>query len=301
MAATTTPSKLQSDHPTAKILRRCWARLNELNEHWMHVIVGREGSGKSLTAIRLGNLMDESFSADQVFFRPAELLRQLRDEEYQRGDVYVLDEAGVGLGRRTWQESGQKQLNQALQLIRSHNVGLVFTLPRLSELDSQAQGRLHSYYEIKDKQPDEWVAGPWHWMDPDRADITGEVYRKKPRVNGGKISTVRLQPPTDEDLVAAYEERKGEFQQSFYDEAIETLDPEAGDTEPEDGRKTDPKGIAEEIEDEGAIDQFISEYNNGSTTVLDADLIALEYDVGQPTAKKVKKILTRDMDLEGVL
>jgi len=297
--ATTTPSKLQSDHPTAQILRRCWSRLNELNEHWMHCIVGREGSGKSLTAIRLGNMIDDSFTADQVFFRPAELLRTLRDEEYQRGDVYVLDEAGVGLGRRTWQESGQKRLNQALQLIRNHNVGLIFTLPRLSELDSQAQGRLHSYHEIKSKEPDEWVAGPWHWMDPDRADITGEVYRKKPRVDGSQVLTVRLRPPTDDRLVENYEERKSEFQQEFYDEAIDALSESSGGEEDE--RKTDPHGIAEEIESEGEIDQFLAEYNNGSQTVLDADLIALEYDVGQPTAEKTKKVLKRKMDLEGVI
>jgi hypothetical protein len=297
--ATKTPSKLQSDHPTAQILRRCWSRLNELNEHWMHCIVGREGSGKSLTAIRLGNLMDESFTAGQVFFHPAELLRRLRDEEYQQGDVYVLDEAGVGLGRRTWQESGQKRLNQALQLIRNHNVGLIFTLPRLSELDSQAQGRLHSYHEIKTKEPDEWVAGPWHWMDPDRADITGKVYRKKPRVDGAQVLTVRLQPPTDDELVANYEARKGEFQQEFYDEAIEALGDGDGDEE-EDSLDSAPE-IAADIRDDGGAEQYIREYNNGAQVVLDKDAIAVDYSVGDRVAKKVKKALLPDVDREGVI
>jgi hypothetical protein len=299
MAATTIPKKLQSEHPTAKILRRCWARLNERNEHWMHCIVGREGSGKSLTAIRLGNLIDASFTADQVYFRPAELLRQLRDGEYQQGDVYVLDEAGVGLGRRTWQESGQKRLNQALQLIRNHNVGLIFTLPRLSELDSQAQGRLHSYHEIKSKEPDEWVAGPWHWMDPDRADITGEVYRKKPRVDGYRILSVRLQPPEDEELVAAYEDRKSEFQAEFYDEAIDALtDGESGE---ESDEPTSPQEIAQDIRDNGGPEQFIREYNNGAQAVLDKEAIAVEYGVGDRKAKKVKTILIDEVDVEGVM
>ena len=46
------------------------------------------------TAIKLGSLLDEQFSADQVLFDAEELLELLRDEEYREGGVYVLDEGG---------------------------------------------------------------------------------------------------------------------------------------------------------------------------------------------------------------
>jgi hypothetical protein len=298
--ATQLPSNLQQDHPTiSAILRPVWRRLNTRNEHWVHTIVGREGIGKSLTALRLGLEIDQSFGADQVYFRPADLLRDLRDGEYQQGDVYILDEAGVGLGRRTWQDSGQKRLNQALQLIRNHNIGLIFTLPRLSELDSQAQGRLHSYYEIRHKHAEEYVSGAWRWMDPDRVDITGDVFRKPPTYEGAKLRQVKFGPPEAPDVVDAYEARKAKFQAEFYDEAIAALEGEEGDGGDDDA--TDPHEIAERIRENGGPDTYIREINGGTQQVLDADEIALEYGVGDRKAKKVKKLLLDDIDREGLL
>lgn len=293
------PSHLQQDHATvAAILRPIYERLNHRDEHWVHVIVGREGSGKSHTALKLGEQIDPGFSVGDVYFQPAELLRDLRDGEYSQGDVYILDEAGVGLGKRTWQEAGQKRLNQSLQLIRNHNIGLIFTLPRLSELDSQAQGRLHSYLEIRHKEPGQYVGGPWRWLDPDRVDITGEVYRKTPSHDGTDLKRVKFSPPEDDDLVERYEERKTEFQESFYDETIDTLEGN-GEDETADTPDT-PHDIAAAIRSDGGVEQYIKEINGGAQAYIDTDEISLDYHVGDPKAKKVKKLLMRDLDRDGL-
>lgn len=289
----TPPESIQGDHAAKQILRRVWRRLNVKNEHWMHVIVGREGSGKSLTAIKIARLIDPTFTADRVLFDPAELLRRLRDGEYEEGQMFVFDESGVGLGNRTWAEKGQVKLNQALQLIRSHNIGLIFTLPRLGELDTQAQGRLHSYYEIGSKEPGEYVTGRWRWLDPDRVDITGKIYRKVPRYDGMKVAEVRITPPDDGALVESYETRKEQFQREFYDEALGELEEDTDDS-------PDPHEIAEQVLSDG-VEEYIAEINNGTQQVLDRDLIAADYDCGEAGAKRAKKILQRRLDREGLL
>lgn len=285
------PELLQHPYekPAERVLRQVWNRLNQKNEHFVMAIVGREGSGKSHTAIKIASLIDEQFDHEQVFFRAESFLKLLRDEEFHPGGVYVIDEAGVSFGRRTWQDRAQVQANQALQLIRSHNVGLIFTLPRIGELDTQTEGRLQAFYEIQNKRPGEYVDGKWFWVDPDRTGTTGKIYRKYPRTNSGdRVTSIKFSPP-DPDHVEPYEDRKRSFQSEMYDDAIEALSDDEGD---EDEMTTDE--IAGEILDDP--DQFIKTINNGAQTVLDRNRIEREYDIGARRSKRVKSQVIDELD-----
>jgi len=135
------PDPLQRDSAEAKMLRqKIWNRLWVENEHFMAVIVGREGKGKSYTGIKFAEVADPSFTADRVMFDPAAFLKKLqtwKENDETRGKIVVIDEAGVGVGVRSWYDKDQILLNQVLQIIRSENMGVIFTLPRLEELDSQ--------------------------------------------------------------------------------------------------------------------------------------------------------------------
>jgi hypothetical protein len=304
MATTHNPPEHIAEPPneTMALVADKWRRLNVRNEHWMAVVVGREGSGKSYTAIKLGELIDESFSADKVFFHPANVLEKLRDEDYSSGDVWVLDEAGAGIGRRSWQDSGQKKLNQALQLIRSHNVGFVFTLPRLSELDSQTQGRLQTAIEIVNKNEDRgYVQGPWFDANVERMDMgthSTSIWWTKPKISGREVGAVSFSPPS-ENTVEAYEKTKTEFQQEFYDEAIAELRGEDISGDGDDGEPTADE-IAEEIINDG-VDQYVYSINNGAQQVLDKDRIGAEYELGRHKAKRVKKIVKKRAGMEDVV
>jgi len=269
----------------------------------MCVIVGEEGKCKSYTAIKIGELIDPDFSEENVFFHPADLLEKLKDEEYSAGDVWVLDEAGVGMGNRTWQDSGQKKLNQALQLVRSHNVGFIFTLPRLEELDKQATGRLQNAVEIVKKKDGEYVQGPWYKSNVDRMGMSrrsDSVWWSKPVIQGKQVGAVSFSPPSEE-IVEPYEEVKEEFQEEFYDETIAELRGEDPDADDEAEQKpTAPAEIAQEIIAEGPR-EYVREINNGTQVIVDADLIAIDYDIGSRKAKKVKKAVKREVDVEGIL
>lgn len=271
-----------------------WDRVNRQNEHFMGVIVGREGSGKSYTAMKIANNIDPSFTADRVIFDVKELLEVLRDGDHEPGNFYVLDEAGVSLGRRTWQDRAQILANQALQLIRSHNLGLVFTLPRLSELDSQTEGRLQAILEIVNKVPDEYVEVKWKWVDPDRIDSRGNVLKKYPRrrEDGYKKRITRnaIAPPDDEELVETYETRKQDFQTTMYADTIEALEPE------EEEESKSPNEVADELQAKG-VEEVVSEHSVTGKRYVDAELVRAKYDMSHRDAKAVKSLLEKEVDL----
>lgn len=293
------PEPLRSpDKHVPWLLGRIWDRINRENEHFMGVVVGQEGSGKSYTAIKIANEIDPSFTADRVIFDVAELLRVLKDGDHEPGHFYVLDEAGVQLGRRTWQDRAQVLANQALQLVRNHNLGLLFTLPRLGELDSQAQGRLQAFLELTDKEDGEYVRGKWKWMEPDRADETGKIYKKYPRRRKDgriiRLTSVAFTPPPAE-LVEPYEERKNEFQDEFYEETIQALEGEEEEAEGEEAAS--PAEVAEKIVGNGLV-EYISRHPQNKSLYIDQDLIAADYDMSVRKAKQTKKLIEREVDVD---
>lgn len=278
------------------LMRRIWDRLNRENEHFMGVIVGQEGSGKSYTAVKIANLVDPSFTADRVIFDVTELLKVLKDGKHDPGNFYVLDEAGVQLGRRTWQQRGQVLANQALQLIRSHNLGLIFTLPRLSELDSQTQGRLQAFIEMTNKVDGEYAEAKWKWMDPDRADDTGKIYKKYPRRRLGFGQTLRVQKvafkPPDEELIKPYEERKETFQEEFYEKTIEELS-DGDDTDSSDDDTSEDMSasdIADEIAGNG-VAKVVSEHKRTGAPYVNREKVRDRYDLTYRKAGLVKEYL----------
>jgi hypothetical protein len=261
----------------------------------MGAIVGREGSGKSGTALHLSEVVDPSFHAGRVFFEPANFMEWVDSDDRQPGDAAVVDEAGVGVGSRSWYEKDQILLNQALQTARDDNLAVFFTLPRLTELDSQTRGRLHAFLEIRAKEDGEHVDVAWKNVDPSR-DEKDKLYKKYPRmrVDGRKrrITSIRITPPSPE-LWENYKERKAEFKSELYEETIEALRDDG-----DDGDDRSPKDVAEEIVEERTLDDFVSVHGGNKTRYVDAELIEMEFGLSARDAKKVKKLLDHDDDIE---
>jgi len=280
--------------PSRKVLKsQMWKRMNVQNEHFMGCIVGREGWGKSHSAMTVAKAVDPSFTADDVFFQPKHLLEAFDSDAYDEGNVVVLDEAGVGLGSRSWYEKDQILLNQTLQTVRDDNMGVLFTLPRLSELDSQTRGRLHAFVQIVDINRDEYAIAKWKRVKPLR-DERSDILYPYPWVRDGgrmrRIERVRIDPPPSE-LAEAYEQRKEEFKDELYTEAIAAYDEEDDDDE------HSPDEVADEIIDSGVSD-VISEHARNGTLYVDKDIIRVESDLSHRDAAAVKKLVEKQADVQ---
>jgi len=282
------PEPLTSDKVEAQVLRQeVWHRINSRNQHYMAALVGPEGSGKSWTALKIAELIDPTFGPDRVMFDPHTFMESLtawKDAGETRGKMIVVDEAGVGIGSRSWYDKDQIQLNKVLQVIRSENMGMLFTLPRLSELDSQTRGRLRAMIEMDGMSPGRYADVKYLRWFPAR-DERSKIYRKYPIIGDGanmrKVRRLRFGPPSEE-LIDGYEARKDTFQAELYAETTDQIGDE-DDTNP-------LKQIADDILEDGLSD-YVSEYNNKE--FVDKDLIAVDYDLSRGDAKKVKKVLER--------
>lgn len=292
------PEPLQRDSVEAKLIKEeVWDRMWVNNEHFMGVIVGREGSGKSHTGIKVAESVDPTFDADRVMFDPVSFLKKLqrwKEQNETQGKVVVIDESGVGVGVRSWYNKDQIRLNQVLQIIRSENMGVIFTLPRLEELDSQTEGRFHAFVEMTEKKDGDWVKMKWLDWDPTR-DGRNKIYREYPehQVNGfsQKIRRLCVSPPS-EDVVEAYERRKDEFQAEQYDEAIDEMEEDVED-------EKSVKEVSMEIAD-GRLSEFVSRHSQNKNPFINKDLIRAEYDMSLSDAKAVKSLLDRQFSPEAL-
>jgi len=289
------PERLQSDSLTAQILySEVWRNANVDNEHFVLCVVGREGSGKSGTALSLADALDDGFHADRVCFEPAQMLRLIKSNQTERGSALVLDEAGVGMGARSWYDKDQIKLNKTLQTIRDDNQILILTLPALGELDSMTVNRLHAYAEMTTLEEGEYADFRFKFLHPQRGP-SGNLYEEYPRrkIDGRrcKVSRLRVSPPPA-DLWENYQEKKEAFKSELYDDTIEELEDDGEEEKPE------PRDIADEIIAGEGADTYIRSINSGTQRVLDADLIGGEYDLSVRDAKRVKKMLLSEVDKE---
>ena len=286
------PDQLQAETVEAELIKQeIWDRMWVDNEHFMGVIVGREGSGKSLTGIKLGEVNDPTFEAWRVMFNPVSFLKQLQEwknNNETQGKMVVIDEAGVGVGVRTWYDKDQIMLNQVLQIIRDENMGVIFTLPRLSELDSQTKGRLHAYMEMMDMDAGNWARLKYLEWDPTR-DGRNKIYREYPKltVNGyqREIKRLKIGPPSQE-IVAKYEDRKTEFQNEQYQKAIDEMEEDVDD-------EKSVKEIAMDIVEQQEVAQFVSRHGQTNEPYINKELVRAEYDLSHADAQGVKALLDK--------
>jgi hypothetical protein len=256
----------------------------------MAALVGPEGSGKSWTALKIAEVIDPSFDADRVMFDPHTFMEQLtawKDAGETRGKMIVVDEAGVGIGSRSWYDKDQIQLNKVLQVIRSENMGMLFTLPRLSELDSQTRGRLRAMIKMDDMKPGKYADVKYLRWFPAR-DERSKVYRKYPIVGKGsrakKVRRLRFGPPSEE-LVEGYESRKDAFQTKLYEDTTEQI-----------GHEADVELSEKEVVDDilgGDVSDYVKTHTSTGEYV-DHDLIQIDYEVSASAAKRIKKAVERE-------
>lgn len=279
-------------------LRYLWRRMHVNNKNVMVAIIGDPGEGKSWAALRLAELLDPTFSADKVAFRPEKLLRRI-NENHPMGDVTIADEAGVSMNAKTWWESDQIEIGNILETWRHQNRMLICTLPVFKKLQNDARGLMNvlmSAYGI-DRQD---AMSRWRFRLVETNNETGEIYKPYPRlpdpVTGQetKYKTIDLGLPS-EQLRAAYQERKKAYTDELNQRALDSVEGEE-----EDAVAMDPKAVADDIL-AGDVEAFVSQNPINKRRYIDQDLIQVEYGLSIRKSKQAKKLVQSKVDLEADL
>lgn len=288
------PAPLQAETVPATIIRdHIWAPAN-LQDNWrMFAVVGREGTGKSLTCASILKAVDPAFGVEDTHFDPVPFLEDVGRELDERGNAVMSDESGVGFGNRTWHDREQVEANQALQTARDYNRVIGLTLPRIEELDKQLRGRLHHLIETIQKKDGEYVRVKWKTLSPSRSgqDKIYQGYDTR-RIEGRvqEVKTLTIGPPP-EGYIDTYQQKKAEWKEELFGRVIDRYEEGEGD----EAEEKSTKEIAEEIVEE-CLDEYIAD--NHGQTYIDKQLIGADYDLGHRRSKQVKKLIEREVDVD---
>jgi len=192
------------------------------NKNVISATTGPTGSGKSYNDLRKAeihykNLFKEKFPIENCCFSIEQLMKKVTDKSLRKGEIIILEEAGVNAGSADWQNRIVKMFNYVLQSFRSMNIILFMNLPVLTMLSKQARQLLHIHNETKgiDFSTGKVVIKP---LVLQLNQQTGKAYWKYLRtgVNGKNSAVTRISytMPSPE-LVKEYEKKKQEFLDEF--------------------------------------------------------------------------------------
>lgn len=116
------------------------------NKNFCGVITGATGSGKSMAALKIGELLDPNFTVSRVVFSAPDFMK-IVNQRPGKGSVIVFDEAGCSMSAREWYSLQNKLLNYVLQTFRKDNLIILFTVPSLAMIDSTARSLFHAILE----------------------------------------------------------------------------------------------------------------------------------------------------------
>jgi len=209
----------------SRIYTRIWNRINKQNRNWLCIITGSTGSGKSYSALKMAQTLDPNFTINNVVFRPDQFMALINNGGLKKGSIVVFDEAGVGMPAREWYSISNKMLSYVLQTFRFMNLGVIFTTPSIGFIDAQARRLFHTFIETeevdrKNKRVRARVKEMQHNPQLDK------IYFKNPRKHKSgllMVSHIFVGKPS-EDLVKAYEERKGKYAKHLFEEIHEDID-----------------------------------------------------------------------------
>lgn len=199
-------------------------------------VCGETGSGKSWSALRIGEMVDPSFGIDSIAFSTKEFLEMFGS--HSRGDVIVFDEGQEWSARRAMSKRNV-ELSDIMTMLRFTQVNVLFTVPNINLVDINLRRLMHIYFDVR---PVDRVSGPKSlrnksvaniYMIRHRRDPGGQGERMSrpfpvvPIVRGGKtqrlkIDSIQLLAPSP-DLVEAYEAKKRRVFHARLDRAISTL------------------------------------------------------------------------------
>lgn len=119
------------------------------NKNFVCAITGQTGSGKSWTAVRMGEVLDPDFDVRNICFTSREFMDLVngKTKELKKGSVIVFDEVQVSMSHLEYQSLQAKVLNYVFQTFRHRNFILFMTSPHFSFINASLRKLFHSRME----------------------------------------------------------------------------------------------------------------------------------------------------------
>lgn len=208
-----TPNELL-DHVIGRRIRN--------HQNVVAAVCGETGSGKSYTALKIGELVDPNFGPDSVVFSAKEFIETF--ESRPPGSVVIFDEGQEWNARRAMSKKNV-EMSDILAMLRFTQVNIIFTSPNIKMVDVNLRRLMHCYINID--PIDRASAPPWlrtkskgklyllrHPRRPGQGDEPIPALPVVPVIRDGmqrdiKVGWIYLETPSTA-LLESYEARKRE-------------------------------------------------------------------------------------------
>lgn len=137
------------------IIREIINRVHKENKDFAVAIVGKKGTGKSISSLIWGMLlMGKSFSLDRIVYTLDEFKNLVKKSK--RGQVIILDEAGAkeGASSMYWFTSENKEVASLIQTCREKHLILIFNSPNFAFITAQIRKMFDAYIEMLSARED---------------------------------------------------------------------------------------------------------------------------------------------------
>ncbi|MFD2655308.1 hypothetical protein ACFSUP_04235 [Gracilibacillus thailandensis] len=280
------------------ILRtKIWNRMHRKDKNFMGIVLGDTGDGKSEFGLRLCEVIDPNFSAEQVVFTIEGFMEEV-NKRRPPGSAILFDEVGVALSASTHYDKDQIELNHVLETWREQNRMLIMTAPHMGLLQRSSRGLLHAKMEMWGINYDMWLSQARYMniaTDTDDGSWWGEYPRLRDPNTGQrrKYRFLEMFKPTDE-LVDAYSDKKIAFNDRLNEEVLEQVTPEEIDED----QPTSPQEVVERILEEDLAGDYVSIHGGHNKPIWDKELIRGDWGLSHSDATMAKKLLNREEDAE---
>lgn len=205
--------KKQFENPWVTYMR---AKVFSKNNCINGISVGKPGSGKSWGVLSMMAQLDPDFELDgNWFFKASDFMRAIteyyKSDDYKKGKIWVLDEAGVDLNNLNYYDEINKGLNLFFQTARHRNYIFFATVPFISFISTGVRKLMTTVFRAEGWENNKTKMIPRILQYNDEMD---KFYRRRLIVDT-KDGTVPCnailvrRPP--ERLIKEYEKRKAEF------------------------------------------------------------------------------------------
>ena len=203
-----------------KLIDRIRTQITRENRNFCGIFVGKVGSGKSYSSIKICKVLDPSFNVDRIVFGIDDFIRLITEGNLPPGSCILFDEAGVEISnRKSYMDKFNTKMANVLITWRSLNLILFVTTPMIKQLDAGVRKMFDAMFETKKiLKREQKVVTKVKFIIVDQQ--SGDAYYYNAR-RGHKILRIKIGMP-DPELIKLYEAKKKAYQMKLYKSLMET-------------------------------------------------------------------------------
>lgn len=223
VSQTSHEDKLRTD---SYFLEHVWKNVNEKDQNFLMIVIGKPGSGKSWSSLKMAEKLDPNFTIQNVVFSTEEFIQRVASNP-DKGSVIIYDEVGAGAGSRRSMTKKNQIFSDVMQTFRHQNLIVFFTAPSARMVDRHVKMVAHAQGTARGTTtlPNGTVVGELDLLGLEWDDITARLKTRHFRLlkdGVTRVTGLRLAKPSPQ-LLKDYLAKKKDFTTRLNEKSLRNL------------------------------------------------------------------------------